>query len=89
MARIGRTDVAIVAYQGQYLAERQVAVTLPLVKLFQPALYLSAHHDALAGLFLDIGLEPLLMAIRDELPGTATMTPLYRTPICLRASPGE
>ena len=89
MARIGRTDVAIVAYQGQYLAERQVAVTLPLVKLFQPALYLPAHHDALAGLFLDIGLEPLRTAIRDELPGTATMTPLYRTPICLRASPGE
>ena len=27
MARIGRTDVAIVAYQGQYLAERQVAAT--------------------------------------------------------------
>jgi L-ascorbate metabolism protein UlaG (beta-lactamase superfamily) len=87
MARIGRTDVAIIAYQGQYLAERQVAATLPLVRLFQPTLYLPAHHDALAGLFLDIGVEPLLMAIRDEVPGTATMTPLYRTPICLSASP--
>ena len=85
MARIGRTDAAIVAYQGQYLAERQVATTLPLVKLFGPALYLPAHHDELAGLFLDIGIEPLLMAIRDELPGTRTIAPLYRTPICLKA----
>ena len=81
MARIGGTDLSIVAYQGQYLAERQVAATLPLVKLFHPSLYLPAHHDAIAGLFLDIGVEPLLMAIRDELPGTTTMSPLYRTPV--------
>ena len=86
MARIGRTDVAIVAYQGQYLAERQVAATLPLVELFHPGMYLPAHHDALAGLFLDIGVEPLLMAIRDQLPGTTTMAPLYRTPVCVSAT---
>ena len=87
MARLGRTDVAIVAYQGQYLAERQVATTLPLVKLFRPGLYLPAHHDELAGLFLDIGVEPLLMALREELPATRTMTPLYRSPVCLSARP--
>ena len=89
MARIGRTDMAIVAYQGQYLAERQVATTLPLVKLFRPGLYLPAHHDELAGLFLDIGVEPLLMAIRDELPETKAIAPLYRTPVCLSARPGS
>jgi L-ascorbate metabolism protein UlaG (beta-lactamase superfamily) len=87
MARVGLTDVAIVAYQGQYLAERQVAATLPLVKLFQPGLYLPAHHDGLAGLFLDIGLEPLLMALRDELPAARTIAPLYRSPVCLSARP--
>jgi L-ascorbate metabolism protein UlaG (beta-lactamase superfamily) len=85
MQRIGRTDVAIVAYQGQYLAERQVATTLPLVKLFHPAVYLPAHHDELAGLFMDIGLEPLFMAMRDEMPSTRVMAPLYLTPVCLRA----
>jgi beta-lactamase family protein len=87
MARVGQTDVAIVAYQGQYLAERQIATTLPLVRLFQPRLYLPAHHDELAGLFLDIGVEPLLMALRDELPATRRMAPLYRSPICLSARP--
>jgi L-ascorbate metabolism protein UlaG (beta-lactamase superfamily) len=88
MARIGRTDVAIVAYQGQYLAKRQVATTLPHVKLFRPGLYLPAHHDELPGLFLDIGIEPLLTAIRDEIPETRAIATLYRAPICLSARAG-
>jgi len=83
MRRIKRTDVAIIAYQGQYLAEAQIAVTLPLIKLFRPRLYIPAHHHALAGYFPDLGMEPLFMAIRDELPGTKTIAPLYRMPICL------
>jgi len=89
MERIGGVDVAIVAYQGQFLARPQVATTLPLVNLFHPRLYLPAHHDELAGLFPDLGIEPLLMAIRDELPGTRAMAPLYRTPVCLSAQPGR
>ena len=89
MERIGGVDVAIVAYQGQFLARRQVATTLPLVSLFHPRLYLPAHHDELAGLFPDLGIEPLLMAIRDELPGTRAMAPLYRSPVCLSAPLGR
>lgn len=83
MARIGRSDVAIVAYQGQYVAEAQVAATLPLVKLFKPDLYLPSHHDEIAGLFLDLGLEPLFMAIREQLPGTKMVAPLYLSPVCV------
>lgn len=85
MKRIGGVDVAIVAYQGQFLARPQVATTLPLVNLFHPRLYLPAHHDELAGLFPDLGIEPLLMALRDDLPGTRAMAPLYRSPVCLSA----
>ncbi len=83
MARVGRSDVAIVAYQGQYVAQSQVAATLPLVKLFKPDLYLPAHHDEIAGLFLDLGLEPLFMAIREQLPGTKMVAPLYLSPVCV------
>jgi L-ascorbate metabolism protein UlaG (beta-lactamase superfamily) len=89
MQRIGRTDMAIIAYQGQYVAERQVAVTLPLVKLFHPAVYLPAHHDKLAGLFLDIGLEPLFMAMRHDMPDTRVIAPLYLTPVCMSAQPKQ
>jgi L-ascorbate metabolism protein UlaG (beta-lactamase superfamily) len=86
MRRIKQTDVAIIAYQGQYLAGPQMAVTLPLIKLFRPRLYIPTHHDALAGYFPDLGVEPLFMAIRDQLPGTTTISPLYRTPICLNVN---
>jgi hypothetical protein len=42
------------------------------------------EDDALAGYFPDLGVEPLFMAVREELPGTKTIAPLYRTPICLK-----
>jgi L-ascorbate metabolism protein UlaG (beta-lactamase superfamily) len=89
MQRIGRTDLAIIAYQGQYVAERQVAVTLPLVKLFHPAVYLPAHHDKLAALFLDTGLEPLFTAMRHDMPDTRVIAPLYLTPVCMSAQPKQ
>ena len=79
----GKTDVAIVGYIGQYLAKRQIAATLPIIQLYNPRLYLPAHHDEIAGTFIDIGLEPLFMAIREELPETSFLSPLYREPVCL------
>jgi L-ascorbate metabolism protein UlaG (beta-lactamase superfamily) len=87
MARIGgNTDVAIVAYIGQYAAERQIPATLPIVQLYNPKLYLPAHHDEIAGTFLDIGTEPMLMAIRDTMPGTKGISPLYREPVCINVA---
>jgi L-ascorbate metabolism protein UlaG (beta-lactamase superfamily) len=84
LARIGgNTDAAIVAYIGQYVAEPQIAATLPLIQLYNPRLYLPAHHDEIAGLFLDIGTEPLFLAIRDEVPKTKALSPLYREPVCI------
>jgi L-ascorbate metabolism protein UlaG (beta-lactamase superfamily) len=81
--RIGKTDVAIVGYIGQYIAKRQIAATLPIIQLYNPRLYLPAHHDEIAGTFVDIGLEPLFMAIQEQLPGTSFVSPLYREPVCL------
>lgn len=87
MQRVGgKTDVAIVAYIGQYVAKRQIAVTLPIIQLYNPRLYLPAHHDEMPGVFLDIGTEPLFMAIRDQLPGTHSYSPLYREPVCLNVT---
>jgi L-ascorbate metabolism protein UlaG (beta-lactamase superfamily) len=79
----GKTDVAIVGYIGQYVARRQIAATLPLIRLYNPRLYLPAHHDEIAGTFVDIGVEPLFMAIEEQLPGTSFLSPLYREPVCL------
>ena len=52
-----------------------------------PRIYLPAHHDESYGQWLDLGVEPLFLAIRDEMPQTKTIAPLYRTPICLSAVP--
>jgi len=79
----GKTDVAIVGYIGQYVASRQIAATLPIIQLYNPRLYLPAHHDEIAGTFVDIGLEPLFMAIEAQLPGTSFLSPLYREPVCV------
>ena len=83
--RVGPVDVAIIAYQAHPVAFQAVKETLPLVQLFNPRLYLPAHHDESYGTWLDLGVEPLFMAIRDEMPQTKTIAPLYRTPICLPA----
>ena len=84
MNRIGgKTDIAIVGYIGQYVAKRQIAATLPVIQLYNPRLYVPAHHDEIAGTFVDIGLEPLFMEIRSQLPGTSFVSPLYRQPVCV------
>jgi L-ascorbate metabolism protein UlaG (beta-lactamase superfamily) len=81
--RIAPVDVASVAYQATPIAEVQTANTFPIVKMFQPRLYIPNHHDEIFGLFFDNGLHPLFERIHAELPGTAWLYPLYREPICL------
>ncbi|HEY6256302.1 MAG TPA: MBL fold metallo-hydrolase [Xanthobacteraceae bacterium] len=85
-AKIGPVDVASIAYQAHAVAERQVGETFPLVQLFHPKLYLPSHHDASFGSWIDLGIEPLLEKIRDEMPDTRFVAPLYRSPICVATS---
>ena len=90
MQRIGRVDVAIVAYQGRPLVQEQVRVTMGLAQLFNPRVFIPTHHDEVVpGTFFFLPTEPLLMAIRDELPETRGIAPLYRTPICIDTKTGE
>jgi L-ascorbate metabolism protein UlaG (beta-lactamase superfamily) len=88
--KLGPVDVAIVAYQGHPVAQVQIPYTLDLVKVFKPRMYMPAHHDQIYGTFFDLGVEPLFEAIQDALPGTKTVAPLHRRPICLDISrPGR
>jgi L-ascorbate metabolism protein UlaG (beta-lactamase superfamily) len=84
--KIGPVDVASIGYQAHAVAERQVGETFPLVQLFRPKLYLPSHHDASFGSWIDLGIEPLLEKIRDEMPDTRFVAPLYRSPICVATS---
>lgn len=84
--KIGRADVAFVAYQPHAVAERQIPDTWALIALFNPRLYLPAHHDHSFGTWLDLGLEPLFQKLRDEMPGTKFAAPLYRSAMCVATS---
>ena len=84
--KVGPVDVAAIAYQAHAIAERQVGETFPLVQLFRPKLYLPSHHDASFGSWIDLGIEPLFEKIRDEMPDTRFLAPLYRSPICVATS---
>lgn len=89
MQRIGSTDVAIVAYGGWGMVGPQLEATMPLVRLFKPKIFLPDHHDETGGVFPDLPVYPLFMAIRDELPDTRTVSPLYRSPICINTDTRE
>jgi L-ascorbate metabolism protein UlaG (beta-lactamase superfamily) len=84
--KLGGVDVAIIGYQAHPIAERQVGETFPLVQLFRPKLYLPTHHDQSFGSWIDLGIEPLFEKIRDEMPETRFVAPLYRSPMCVATS---
>jgi L-ascorbate metabolism protein UlaG (beta-lactamase superfamily) len=81
--KLGPVDVAIVAYQVHAVADTQIEYTWPFIELFKPKLFLPAHHDAAPPAWVDLGLEPLFDKIRAEMPGTAFLAPLYRSPVCV------
>lgn len=84
--KLGPVDVAIVAYQVHAVADTQISYTWPFIELFKPKLFLPAHHDAAPPAWVDLGIEPLFDKLRSDMPGTAFLAPLYRSPICVAAA---
>ena len=82
-AKLGPVDLLIVAYQVHAVADTQIGYTWPFIELFKPKLFLPAHHDSAPPAWVDLGLEPLFSKIRAEMPKTAFLAPLYRSPICI------
>jgi L-ascorbate metabolism protein UlaG (beta-lactamase superfamily) len=87
--KLGPVDVAIVAYQVHAVADTQIDYTWPFIALFKPKLFLPAHHDAAPPAWVDLGLEPLFERIRADMPDTAFLAPLYRSPICVAGAGPE
>jgi hypothetical protein len=79
-------DVAIFPWTPHPISETQLAYTFQHLQLFRPGLYLPDHHDGIWGLWLDNGLAPLFMKIRDDLPATKFTERLYRSAICVDTS---
>jgi hypothetical protein len=80
---IAPVDVGIFPWTPHPISETQLSYTFQHIQLFNPKLYLPDHHDSIWGVWLDNGLAPLFMKIRDEMPGTAYAEPLYRSAFCI------
>jgi hypothetical protein len=83
---IAPIDVGIFPWTPHPVSETQLSYTFQHIQLFNPRLYLPDHHDGIWGVWLDNGLAPLFMKIRDEMPGTAYAEPLYRSAFCVATS---
>ncbi len=82
----GKVDVGIFPWTPHSIAETQLSFTFQHLQLFKPNLYVPTHHDHIWNVWLDNGLEPLFMKIRDELPATQYLSPLYRSAMCIQTS---
>ena len=81
--KLAPVDVVIVAYQVHAVADTQIDYTWPFIELFKPKLFLPAHHNSAPPAWVDLGIEPLFDKIRKDMPNTAFLAPLYRSPICV------
>lgn len=78
----GKVDLAILGYQGPGPSWVMNHVTLPMITLYNPRIFLPGHQDA-DGRFPDLALTPLFLAFREQMPTVRGIAPLYRSPICV------
>lgn len=76
-------DLALLAYGGFYMTQPQVDATMELVRHFRPRIFMPTHHDETGGAFPEVATFPLFMQVREELPETQSVSPMYRTPVCI------
>ena len=76
----GGADVGLIPYYGGELA---IPITMEYINLFKPVIMMPTHHDGHRARMLDMPLGPLALAVRDVLPKTRVVSPLYRTPVCI------
>jgi len=90
----GKIDLAILGYlDGGFSVNRAIRNILMRVKVWQPSILLPSHfHDG--DLVYPIPMPemptaPLLEALRDQVPDTRGISPLFKSPICINTKTGE
>jgi L-ascorbate metabolism protein UlaG (beta-lactamase superfamily) len=82
MQRVGRVDVALAAVAADVLPSLTTKRALEYLKIYRPAVYIPAHHDAdFNGLWRPT--EPIFQALKDADPSLITISKQYREPVCL------
>ncbi|MBI4539865.1 MAG: MBL fold metallo-hydrolase, partial [Gemmatimonadetes bacterium] len=83
MAKLGKVNALLLAYQGPQQWQDLVAQAMARVQLYRPDILIPGNHDERPGFLFDAPLDPLFLVAREALPGIRTIAPLYRTPICI------
>jgi L-ascorbate metabolism protein UlaG (beta-lactamase superfamily) len=84
LERLGGVDLALVGLSADILNVPTEAQALEHVRLYQPDVFMPAHHDgALQGhMPLWRATEPVFQALKDADPGLVTVSRGYREPVC-------
>src|SRR5262249_57373442 len=93
----GGTTLARAGYIVQFARGFKAPPTLALAQLFNPELSLASHHDELISsidgthplILPDMATEPLYTAVREVMPETQTLSPIYRTPLVINTRNGK
>jgi len=87
----GKIDLAILGYlQLGFSLPKAIKVTQTRVKVWSPAIFLPSHfHDGEKAELPDMPTAPLFEALRDSAPGTRSIEPIYRSPICVNTKTDE
>ena len=85
MARIGRVDLAIIAFRASYLPALVAPQALEFSRTYKPDVVMPAHHDAGPvqghdGIWRST--EPIFQVLKDENPELITVSRGYREPVC-------
>ena len=85
MARIGRVDLAIIAFRASYLPALVAPQALEYMRTYKPDVMMPAHHDAGPiqghdGVWRST--EPVFQVLKDENPDLITVSRGYREPVC-------
>jgi L-ascorbate metabolism protein UlaG (beta-lactamase superfamily) len=83
--RVGPVDLMLAATSASYVTRLIVDQALEYVHTYRPRAYIPAHHDGPAN-NLWRPTEPIFQAIKDDAPGTITVSKGYREPTCIDTS---
>ena len=74
------------AVAADYLMPLTTRQALEHVRLYKPAVYMPAHHDAPreGRRSLWRAIEPVVQALKDDNPNLVTVSRGYREPVCFR-----
>ena len=85
IARVGRVDLAIIAFRAAYLPALVAPQALEYMRTYRPDVIMPAHHDAGPvqghdGVWRST--EPVFQVLKDENPDLITVSRGYREPVC-------